>query len=129
MSVNVRRTTIRYSNSFKLNIVQEIEQGNSFAAVRKKYGIGGAAIIQQWVKKFGKHHLLNKSVRIETMNEKDRLKELEAENKKLKIKLAETYLAKDCLEELVKMANEIYKTDLKKNFGTRSVSDLKTDTK
>ena len=62
------------------------------------------------------------------MNEKDRLKELEAENKKLKMKLAETYLAKDCLEELVKMANEIFKTDLKKNFGTGFQSDLKTST-
>ena len=128
MSVNLEKTTVRYSNSFKLMIVQEIEQGSSFGATRRKYGIGGADIIQKWVKKFGKHHLLNKTVRIETMNEKDRLKELEAENKKLKMKLAETYLAKDCLEELVKMANEIYKTDLKKNFGMGSQNDSNTST-
>lgn len=128
MSVKERNSIVRYSNSFKLMIVQEIEQGSSFEAVRKRYGIGGGTTIQMWVKKYGKHHLLNKTVRIETMNEKDRLKELEAENKKLKVKLAETYLAKDCLEELVKMANEIYKTDLKKNFGTGSQSDLKTST-
>jgi len=125
MSVKVEKTTIRYSNSFKLMIVEEIEHGNTFEAVRRKYGIGGAAIIQQWVKKYGKHHLLNKIVRVETMTEKDRLKELEAENKKLKLKLAETYMAKDCLEELITMANEIYKTDLKKNFGTGSAPDSK----
>jgi len=129
MSVNVKRTTIRYSNSFKLMVVQEIEQGGSFAATRRKYGIGGAALIEEWVKIFGKHHLLNKRVRIETMNEKDRLKELELENKKLKMKLAETYMAKDCLEEVIKMANELYKTDLKKNLDTTSASSLNNDIK
>lgn len=98
-------------------------------AVCRKYGIGGIATVQNWVKLYGKHHLLTKIVRVETMNEKDRLKELEAENKKLKVKLAETYMAKDCLEELINMANDIYKTDLKKNFGTRLVTGSKSDTK
>jgi transposase-like protein len=109
-------------------VVHEIEEGHTFGYVRKKYGIGGAATIQSWVKKYGKNHLLNKTVRIETMNEKDRLKALEAENKKLKMKLAETYMAKDCLEEVIKMANEEYKTDLKKNFGTQSQFDLNSST-
>ena len=129
MSVKVEKTIIRYSNSFKLMIVHELEEGSSFEAVRKRYGIGGAATIQKWVKKYGKHHLLNKTIRVETMNERDRLKELEAENKKLKVKLAETYLAKDCLEELINMANKIYKTDIKKNFGTQSVTSSKSDIK
>lgn len=126
MSVKVEKTIIRYSNSFKLMIVREIEDGHTFEAVRKKYGIAGGSTIQMWVKKYGKHYLLNKTVRIETMTEKDRLKELEAENKKLKLKLAETYMAKDCLEELIKMANEQYRTDLKKNFGTLSQSNSKS---
>lgn len=128
MSVKVEKTTLRYSNSFKLMIVQEVEVGSTPEAVRRRYGIGGRETIQNWIKKYGKHHLLNKIVRVETMNEKDRLRELEAENKKLKVKLAETYLAKDCLEELITMANEIYKTDIKKNFGTRSLTGSKSDT-
>lgn len=128
MSGKVRRTIIRYSNSFKLMVVAEVEEGSTLATVRKKYDIKGAATVQSWIKEYGKHHLLNKTVRIETMNEQDRLKKLEAENKKLKIKLAETYLAKDCLEELVKIANEVYKTDLKKNFGTGSAKDSNGNT-
>ena len=128
MSVKVERSFVRYSNSFKLMIVQQIEEGGTFEGVRKKFGINGTATIQSWVKKYGKHHLLNKTVRVETMNEKDRLKALEAENKKLKIKLAETYMIKDCLEELIKQANEEYKTDLKKNFGTQSPADSKMTT-
>ena len=125
MSVKTERTTLRYSNSFKLMIVGLIEEGHSFGAIRKKYGIGGGSTIQKWVRKYGKHHLLNKTVRIETMNEKDRLKELEAENNKLKVKLADAYLAKDCLEEVIKLADQEYKTDLKKNFGTQSPVDWK----
>ena len=128
MSVKVEKTIVRYSNSFKLMIVQEIEEGSSFEAVRRKYGIGGGETIQKWIKKYGRNHLLNKVLRVETMNEKDRIKELEAENKKLKVKLAETYMAKDCLEEVLKMANEEYQTDLKKNFGTRLQQGSKSDT-
>jgi len=109
-------------------IVHQIEEGGTFEGVRKKYGISGTGTIQSWVKKYGKHHLLNKTIRVETMNEKDHLKALEAENKQLKIKLAETYMIKDCLEELIKKANEEYKTDLKKNFGTQSPSGSKMST-
>jgi transposase-like protein len=109
-------------------VVGELESGSTLAALRRKYGIKGATTIQGWIRAYGKHHLLNKTVRIETMTEGDRLKQLEAENKQLKIKLAETYLAKDCLEELVSMANEIYNTDLKKNFGAPSPKNWKPGT-
>ena len=53
------------------------------------------------------------------MDEQNRFKQLEQENRKLKEKLADIYMIKDCLEEVIKLANEEYRTDLKKNFGTR----------
>lgn len=128
MSGQQARQFIRYSIGFKQMVVQEIENGHTFEQVRKKYGISGTATVQAWVKKLGKNHLLNKVVRIETMNDKDRLKQLEEENKRLKVKLAETYMAKDCLEGLIRMANEEYKTDLKKNFGTHSAASSRKNT-
>ena len=97
--------------------------------VRKKYDIGGYGTISNWINRFGKHHLLNKIVRIETMNEKDRLKQLEADNLRLKLALADAYMAKDCLEGVIKMANEEYQTDLKKNFGDQLPSNSKGNTK
>ena len=72
----------------------------SIEQLRKRYGIKGAGTIQKWIRKFGREHLLNKVIRIESMEEKDRLKQLEQENKKLKMALADAYLAKDCLEVL-----------------------------
>jgi len=106
-------------------VVKEIEEGEGLEYVRKKYGIAGYGTISNWIRKFGKNHLLNKIVRIETMKEKDRLKTLEQENNKLKLALADAYMAKDCLEGVIKMANEEYQTDLKKNFGNQSPSNIK----
>lgn len=129
MSLNSEKVSIRYSISFKQMIVKQIEEGHSFEFIRNKYGIGGGSTIQSWVKKFGKYQLLNKVVKIETMTEKDRLKELEEENKRLKMALADAFLAKDCLEGVIRMANEEYKTDLKKNFGGPSPENSKGNTK
>jgi transposase-like protein len=108
----------RYSISFKKHVVEELESGGSFSFLQKKYDIRGAETIQKWVKLFGKNHLLNKRVRIETMDEKSRLKELEEENRRLKMALADSIVATKMLETLISVANEEYKTDLKKNFGS-----------
>lgn len=108
---------VRYSSSFKQQVVRELETGAGIEELRKRYKIGGGATIQGWLRKFGKNHLLNKVVRIETMEERDRLKQLEAENKKLKMALADSLMAQRCLEVLIEEANKEYKTDIKKNFG------------
>ncbi|MFD2200616.1 transposase [Shivajiella indica] len=107
----------RYSISFKKQVVEELEKGSSYSYLQKKYDIRGAETIQRWVRSFGRDHLLNKSVRIETMDEKRRLKELEEENKRLKLVLADSIVANKMLETLIDVANDEYKTDLKKNFG------------
>jgi transposase-like protein len=130
MSSKQQRTTVRYSISFKQMVVKEIEEGvHSVDHVRRKYGIGGGATIYKWISNFGKNHLLNKIIKVETMDERDRLKQLEEENKRLKMALADAFMAKDCLEGVIKMANKEYKTDLKKNFGDRLPGDLKENIK
>jgi transposase len=124
-----KRTIVRYSISFKQQVVREVEEeGVGIEQVRKRYGIKGTSTIQNWIRKFGREHLLNKVIRIESMEEKDRLKQLEQENKKLKMALADAYLAKDCLEVLVELANEHYKTDLKKSFGGKEQKGSTKDT-
>lgn len=130
MSLQQGKVSYRYSISFKQMVVREIEEeGNSFEFMRKKYGIGGRSTLQKWIKRFGKFHLLNKVIKIETMDERNRLKQLEEENKKLKLALADSFMAKDCLEGVIRMANEEYKTDLKKNFGDHLPAHLQKNTK
>ena len=108
----------RYSISFKKHVIGELEQtGATLDWLRKKYDIRGSETIQNWLRKFGKSHLINQVIRIETMEEKDRIKELENEIKKLKLALADSLLAQRSLEVVINEANKEYKTDLKKNFG------------
>jgi hypothetical protein len=56
-----KKTTIRYSNCFKLQVVEEIEKnGLSIEECRRKYDIRGGATIQSWLRLFGKQYLMNK---------------------------------------------------------------------
>jgi transposase-like protein len=120
-----QKTTIRYSISFKQKVVKEIEEeGLDLSAAARRYGIKGGLTIHNWIKKFGKNHLLNKIVRVEMKGEKDRVKELEAEIKKLKIALADKTMEKDVLETLIDIVNEHYETDVKKNLGQKRSGEV-----
>ena len=130
MSLNERRSAVRYSISFKQMVVKELEvEGSTIGYLQRKYGIRGAETISRWVKTFGHHHLLKSIIRVETMDEKNRLKQLEEENKRLKLALADAFMAKDCLEGVIDLANKEFKTDLKKNFGDKSVQPGKPGTR
>jgi len=93
--------------------------------LKRKYGITGGQTIQYWVRKFGKQALLSKVVRVETMEERDRIQALESEIKRLKLALADSLLAQRSLEELVNQANVLYQTDLKKSLAEQSLRDSK----
>ena len=124
-----QKSVIRYSISFRQMIVKEIEEGSGIEQVKKKYDIGGGSTVQRWIKNFGKNHLLNKIIRVETMDERNKIKQLEEDNKRLKLALADAYMAKNCLEEVIRMADKEYKTDLKKNFGEQLPDNTKISTK
>ena len=97
-----RKVTVRYSDCFKLSIVEEIEKnGLSIENCRRKYGIGGSTTIQKWLKKYGKNHLLNKIVRVETIDEIQELKALKKELRALKEAYAE-----------ISLENKVFKTYL-----------------
>lgn len=114
----VQRKVVRYSISFKQKVVKEIEEeGLNISEAKRRYGITGGDTVQEWLKELGRSHLLNTVIRVEMKGEKDRLLELEKENQRLKIALAEAYLSRDCAEEVIKQAGKIYGEDLKKKFG------------
>ena len=52
-------------------------------------------------------------------SEDDKIKQLELENKRLMISLADAMLAKELLEKLVEVADNQYQTDLKKTLDKR----------
>jgi transposase len=115
---------IRYSISFRQKVVREIEEeGLTIEAAKRRYGIGGGQTIQRWIGRFGKYHLLEKIIRIESMEEKDQVKKMQDEIRKLKEALADSVMAQKCLEAVIQEANKEYKTDLKKSFGSDASKD------
>ena len=111
------KKTYRYSDCFKLNVVTEIEKnGLTIQEARLKYGIKGGATIQKWLVKFGKNHLLNKVVRVETKDERNELKRLRDENEKLKIAYAELAIDHKLSEKVLEKADEMMGLDLKKKY-------------
>jgi transposase len=85
---------VRYSEAFKLQVVQEIESGKhpNCHAAGLAYGIRGVATVHRWLVHYGKSHLLRKVVRVETVDERDELKRLNAELRQVKIALADAHL-------------------------------------
>jgi len=121
-----RKSIYRYSNCFKEKVVQEISNGSSINEVRRRYDIKGGSTVQRWLKKYGRTELLNQVIRVKMRSEDDKMKTLEAENKRLKIALAEAVLAKDVLETLIEVVDEHYQTDVKKNFGHRLLTGVRS---
>ena len=115
----IQKTVYLYSSCFKGKVVQEVSSGSSISEVCRRYDIKGGSTVQYWIKKFGRSELLNTVIRVKMRSEEDKIKQLEAENQRLKIALADAVLVRDVLETLIEVADEHYQTDLKKNFGQK----------
>ena len=109
----------RYSLSFKQKIISEIESGiYKISEAERVYGVSDFSIYK-WLRQFGKDHLINRTVRVEMRGESDRIKELEKEKQKLETALAQAHLKILVLESTMESAEEKYKIDFKKKFGTK----------
>jgi len=125
-----QKITKQYSLSFKQKVIKEIESGKlTKEGARKLYGIGGGSLINSWIKKFGKLHLLNKIVRVELKDEVSRLKQLEKEKKDLESALAQAHLKLIVLETVIDVAEDELGIDLKKNLKPGSLSKAAKEAK
>lgn len=83
---------IRYSESFKMEVVREMEtQGLNAHQVRQKYGIVGGGTVEKWARKYG-NGLIGNLIRVETAKDIDQLKKLRERVKRLESLLADTNL-------------------------------------
>ena len=88
----IPRTQVRYSESFKIKLIKDLESGrfSSIHQAQLHYGIKGSGTIRNWLIRYGRNHLISKVVRVETPDEKQKMKELKAEIRQLKEALGET---------------------------------------
>jgi transposase len=89
-------TMIKYSEAFKRQVVDEIERGkfNSLFRAQKAYGIAGSGTVRGWVSKYGREDLLPKIMRVESLKERDEIKESRKRIKDLEAALADAHI--DC---------------------------------
>jgi transposase-like protein len=90
--------------------------------LRKKYGITGDHTITNWIKKYAQEGLRHRVMRIQTIEEVNRIGELEAEVEELKAALVKVSLEKLALESTLEVLQEagIVTEEVKKNAVSSS---------
>lgn len=115
-------TIRRYSVCFKQQVIRELAEGrfSSVEQARLHYEIGGKATIGQWLKRYGRHDLQAKVVRVEKPHEADRIRELKRQVLELQQALGQTQAQNVLNAEHLKLACEHLGLDVdafKKKFA------------
>jgi transposase-like protein len=107
----------RYSEPFKLKILDEITTGKlNKNQLGKLYGIAPTTI-NEWIRKYNRKDLMNTRVKVETKDEITRVKELQNEIEQLKKLLLKKDLDALVLDSYLEVAAE--------DLGYKSVAELK----
>ncbi len=119
----VGQDVIRYSEAFKLQVIQECESGRfaSLEEARRAYDIRGTSTVQKWLKKYGKQHLLGRVVTVATVAERDERQRLKARIKELESTVNGLSVANHFTRGLLHVACQQLGTteeELKKKVGT-----------
>ena len=83
---------IRYSKSFKIQLVKEVEQGRlNVAAICRKYNIKGGGTLMEWVRRYG-NGTHGKVIRIEQADEVSETLRIRRDLRCVKEALADTHV-------------------------------------
>ena len=126
-----KRTQKDYTMSFKLQIVQEIEQGKiSISQVKKAYGIQSRSTIVQWLRKFGNFDWDNQTPSNMPKSPEQKIMELEAQVKLLEKQKAllerEAYVADKkaiIFDMMIDIAEKEYQIDIRKNSSPEQLTN------
>jgi transposase len=114
---SAQRVTYRYSEAFKVKVVNEIETGRlTISQASRLYEIYGGNTIYAWLRKYGKNELIRKFVRIEMKDEKSQLKAKEERIRELESALSAVTLHNICLQSYVEVVNENLSEEEKKTL-------------
>ncbi|MCO5229540.1 MAG: transposase [Chitinophagales bacterium] len=116
----------RFSEDFKLKIVQEYESGqSSVCEMERIYDIGNATIYS-WIYKYSNYN--KKSIQVVEMknSQSEKIKLLEARVKELERAVGQKQMNIDYLEKMIDLAKEQFDIDIKKNSNTQHSGGSKT---
>ena len=132
-----KRTQKDYSLSFKLQLVEDIEQGFlTKSQAKNKYGIQGDSTVTKWLKKYGNFDWEHQSYISIKKTPEQRILELEQQVKLLeKQKARAEHLAERAdkkviiFDMLVEMAEKEYDISIRKNYTPGLSTFTKKNTK
>jgi len=128
----MKRPVIRYSEAFKMQVVEDVEKGRyrSAGEAGKAYGIGGGQTVSRWLREYGKQHLLRKVIRVEKPDEPGEMRRLKERIRKLEEALADVHMDHSLEKAYFKLLCEKTKTDgeafKKKANGQQSMEPKKS---
>ena len=122
--VYVKRTQRDYTLTFKLNVVKEIETGeSSIVEVCRKYGIQARSTVSTWLREYGTFDWENQTPSTMSKSPEQRILELEAQVKLLEKQKAQlerqNYIADSkaiIFDMMIDIAEKEYKIDVRKNL-------------
>jgi transposase-like protein len=93
------RNVVRYSEAFKLRLVEDVANGKyaSLEEARRRNGVHGSSTLSAWLKHYGRGDMLPRRIKVETMHEIDELKEARKRIRELEAALADAHMDY-CLE-------------------------------
>ena len=129
----VKRTQKDYTMSFKLQIVQEIEQGSlSTHQACRKYGIQARSTVVEWLRKFGNFDWENQTPSYMPKSPEQKIMELEAKVKLLEKQKAfleqQAFVADKkaiIFDMMIDIAEKEYQIDIRKNSPPEQSTILK----
>lgn len=115
----------RYSEAYKTEIVRRWENGDyeTLAQLLRVNGIINGRTVKKWIAKYGNINSVPKTIRIETVSEKNELQEAKKEIKALQAALSEMTMRNLLGESYLEIACEEIGTEVEK-FKKKRVIEL-----
>lgn len=131
----VKRTQKDYTMSFKLQVVQEIEQGSlSIHQACRMYGIQARSTVLEWLRKFGNFDWENQTPSNMPKSPEQKIMELEAKVKLLEKQKAfleqQAFVADKkaiIFDMMIDIAEKEYQIDIRKNSSPEQSTILKNN--
>jgi transposase-like protein len=113
----------KYSESFKIHVVAEVESGRlNKSEAKRKFGVAGSTTILKWCRKYGVLKTSKnpqKAKYIKMTSEPHEIIKLNNEIKALKEELDNARMKNVVLETLVDIAEKELEIPIRKNFGAK----------
>ena len=124
ITTNYKMTTSQrrqrhFSENFKMEKVRELEIGlTRVCELSKQYEVSSASIYR-WIAKFGSMKQKRERLIVEGQSDTRELLELKKKVAELERIIGQKQILLDFKDKMIDIAEEIYKVDIKKKFGTK----------